>query len=78
MQSKDLIVAGSVPLSKALNDVVKAGELNSLDEADVGPYLRENLHWRLAKVSSDHFHYAYWVLLYKYHFERSTKTNLLI
>lgn len=54
MPSKDLIVAGSVPLSKALSDVVKSGELSSMEEVDVAPYLHDNLHWRLAKVSCDH------------------------
>ena len=51
MENKDLIVAGAVPLSKALNDAVKAGDLESLEEVDVAPYLHDNLYWRMAKVS---------------------------
>ena len=53
MEDRDLIVAGAVPLSKALSDAVKAGDLESLDEIDVAPYLQENLHWRIAKVSDN-------------------------
>ena len=51
MDNMDLIVAGAVPLSKALSDAVEAGDLKSLEESDVAPYLQSNLHWRIAKVS---------------------------
>ncbi|SPQ18279.1 b447e784-f57a-40e5-89a7-874d54feefc1 [Thermothielavioides terrestris] len=43
----DLAVSGTVPLTAALVKKVAAGELESLDPADVEPYLRANLQRRV-------------------------------
>ena len=52
-KEKHMLVAGSIPLTKALSDAVEADVIDSLDEKDVAPYLRENLHWRMTKVSME-------------------------
>ncbi|KXS95512.1 hypothetical protein AC578_4625 [Pseudocercospora eumusae] len=41
-------ISGTVPLTDTLLEKVKSGELKSMDEHDVGPYLKANLHWRVA------------------------------
>jgi tyrosinase len=43
-------VTGSVPLTSALLDRVRSGELVGMDESAVQSFLSEQLHWRIAKV----------------------------
>jgi tyrosinase len=43
----DLVVTGTVPLTAALLQDIVDGQVPSLDEADVEPYLVKNLHWRV-------------------------------
>ena len=43
----ELIIAGAVPLTSALLQDIAAGRLASLEPADVVPYLRSHLHWRV-------------------------------
>lgn len=47
----NLPVSGSIPLTGALLDKVKAGSLKSLNTEDVVPYLQENLFWALSDTS---------------------------
>lgn len=49
--SKNITISGTVPLTDALLEKVKSGELKSMDDADVAAYLKDNLHWRVATVS---------------------------
>jgi tyrosinase len=48
-----LVVSGTVPLTTALLAHVVAGRLASLEPADVVPYLRENLAWRVSVFSGE-------------------------
>jgi len=48
MTGKDLIAAGSVPLTRTLTKAVTTGSLADLTEANAAPYLQENLVWRVA------------------------------
>ncbi|KAK5127553.1 hypothetical protein LTR85_006893 [Meristemomyces frigidus] len=48
MTSKDLVAAGSVPLTRTLSNAVSAGSLADLTEANATPYLKKNLVWRVA------------------------------
>jgi len=50
-QTNDLQVTGAIPLTMTLIDAVHAGTLASLDPADVEPYLKSNLHWRVTRVN---------------------------
>ncbi|KXT05280.1 hypothetical protein AC579_8065 [Pseudocercospora musae] len=45
-------ISGTVPLTDTLLEKVKSGELKSMDEDDVGPYLKEKLQWRVATFDS--------------------------
>lgn len=47
-----VVTGGRVPLTNILREKVRRGELESLEEESVERYLRGNLHWRAAKVSS--------------------------
>src|SRR5690606_21733180 len=49
MRQRDngLVVAGAVPLTSALLQDITAGKLASPEVADVVPYLRRHLHWRV-------------------------------
>lgn len=49
----ELVVAGAVPLTSALLQDIAAGELRSLEVADVVPYLKRNLHWRVKLWTGD-------------------------
>ncbi len=51
MEGKDLQVSGVVPLTTALIEDIEADCIKSLDAAEVVPYLRANLHWRVTRVS---------------------------
>lgn len=53
--ANDLQVTGAIPLTTALLDAIHAGSLASLDRADVEPYLRKNLHWKVTRVRAAHF-----------------------
>ncbi|KAF2749527.1 Di-copper centre-containing protein [Sporormia fimetaria CBS 119925] len=47
-QEEELVVSGSVPITKALlQDIVDKEALNSLNPEDVVPYLTRHLHWRV-------------------------------
>ena len=46
----EIIVAGTVPLTKALNRNAIAGGYNTANKTGVEAYLTSNLHWRIAKV----------------------------
>lgn len=46
----NLQVTGTVPLTTALLAKLSEGCLPSLAQADVVPYLQQNLHWRIATV----------------------------
>ena len=48
MTEKNLIAAGSVPLTRALTNAVFNGSLSDMTEANAVPYLREHLTWRVA------------------------------
>ena len=41
-------VTGSIPLTSSLTDKYYAGELTDLSQETVGPYLKEQLSWRIA------------------------------
>ena len=49
-QDDPIVVAGTVPLAKDLNDNAKAGGYNTANTTSVEEYLTNNLHWRVAKV----------------------------
>lgn len=42
-----LVVTGTVPLTSALLQDIVAGQLHSLEPAEVAAYLEKNLHWRI-------------------------------
>ena len=44
-------ITSQIPLTMALVERYLAGQLRDLTEATVVPYLTQNLHWRVAKVS---------------------------
>lgn len=50
MQAMNLTVTGAVPLTSALVAKIQSGAIKSLDNSDVGPYLRDNLKWKVVKV----------------------------
>ena len=54
-QNASVIVAGTVPLTKALNQNAKIGGYDVANVTSVEMYLTDNLHWRVAKVCT-HFH----------------------
>ncbi|KAI9673898.1 MAG: hypothetical protein M1817_002104 [Caeruleum heppii] len=43
-------VTGTIPLTSALLEDIKAGRLKSLEPVDVEPYLKQNLHWRVTST----------------------------
>ena len=45
-----IIVAGTVPLTKDLNQNALVGNYNTANNTGVEAYLMDNLHWRVAKV----------------------------
>lgn len=51
MENMNLTVTGAVPLTAALVAKIQSGQLKSLDNADVGPYLKDNLKWRVVLSS---------------------------
>lgn len=51
-ENGNIQVSGVIPLTTALIDDIQAGSLKSLDTAEVEPYLKEKLQWRVTKVSS--------------------------
>lgn len=42
---------GAVPLTAALEAKVRSGQLESIKEDVVGPYLKQNLRWKILKVN---------------------------
>ncbi|SPN96684.1 related to Tyrosinase [Cephalotrichum gorgonifer] len=54
-QENELVVAGAVPLTSALLQDITAGKLASLEVADVVPYLKRNLHWRVALFTGESY-----------------------
>ncbi|KAF2466428.1 Di-copper centre-containing protein [Lindgomyces ingoldianus] len=46
-QESELVITGTVPLTSALLQDIVAGQLASLEPADVEGYLERNLHWRV-------------------------------
>lgn len=44
----NVVVAGSIPLTRSLTAQVACGALSSLSEADVIPFLQKNLEWRIS------------------------------
>ncbi|KAI9720620.1 MAG: hypothetical protein M1812_002800 [Candelaria pacifica] len=50
IEGQNIDVSGVIPLTTALLDDIQAGCLKSLDTAEVEPYLKANLHWRVTKV----------------------------
>ena len=48
-----LTITGTVPLTSALLQDITAGRLSSLEPAEVVPYLRENLKWRVTLFNGD-------------------------
>ena len=49
-QNADIIVAGTVPLTKELNLNAKGVGYNTANVTGVEEYLTGNLHWRVARV----------------------------
>ena len=49
---KGLIITGVVPLTEAMLDAIRQGNLRSLDTEDVEPYLTNMLDWRVTQVRS--------------------------
>lgn len=47
----DMTLKGTVSLTNSLLDQVEAGKLESLDEKDVVPFLKEKLTWKVYSVS---------------------------
>jgi len=55
--ANDPQVTGAIPLTTALLAAIHAGSLTSLEPADVEPYLKTNLHWRVTRVRpQSHYH----------------------
>ncbi|KAH7118957.1 hypothetical protein B0J11DRAFT_552225 [Dendryphion nanum] len=52
-QKADIEAYGAVPLTAALEDRVRAGKLASMEEQDVGGYLKSNLKWRIARPTGE-------------------------
>jgi len=48
----DMTMHGTVSLTSSLLDQIEAGKLQSLDERDVVPFLKEKLTWKVYSVSS--------------------------
>ena len=48
----DIRANGAIPLTAALEAKLASGELGSLNEEVVGPYLKDQLHWRVRSVGS--------------------------
>jgi tyrosinase len=46
----DIEAHGAVPLTAALEQKVRGGELESMEEDTVADYLNRNLKWRIATV----------------------------
>lgn len=49
-QNADIIVAGTVPLTRDLNHNAISGGYNTANNTGVETYLTNNLHWRVARV----------------------------
>jgi len=47
MTNADVIVSGSIPLTRSLTDLLGSGAIKDLSEAVVGPYLATHLQWRI-------------------------------
>lgn len=50
---RSIIITGTVPIWRALNALVVSGELPNLEPDTVVPYLRKNLHWRVAMADGE-------------------------
>lgn len=50
----ELLISGSVPMTRHLQVKVQAGELQSMNEVDVTPYLATNLNWRIVKDGEEY------------------------
>jgi tyrosinase len=50
---KQIQVTASIPLTTALIDCVKDGDLKSLETGDVEPFLGKNLHWRVTRLNDE-------------------------
>ena len=53
MPMANVTVAGSVPLTRVLTDKCNAGTLADLSEETVGPYLKDQLSWRIAGTGGE-------------------------
>ena len=52
-KKRDLIITGTVPLTKALRRDADAGKVDLNDELAVVAYLKQNLHWRITNVGEN-------------------------
>ncbi|KAI9785255.1 MAG: hypothetical protein M1835_003372, partial [Candelina submexicana] len=52
VEGMNITVSGVIPLTTALLDDIQAGCIKSLDTAEVEPYLKQNLHWRVTRVDN--------------------------
>jgi tyrosinase len=48
---EDMTLHGTVSLTSSLLDQIEAGNLQSLDEKDVVPFLKDKLSWKIYGVS---------------------------
>lgn len=53
MMNLNLLVAGSIPLTRTLQTLVKSGEIEDMSEDNCIPYLTEHLTWRISKDGAE-------------------------
>jgi hypothetical protein len=52
MHMNEIIVAGSVPLTRTLHKKLESGELKSMAPEDANAYLKTNLKWKISVMGS--------------------------
>nr|POE68798.1 tyrosinase [Quercus suber] len=53
MMNPNLLVAGSIPLTRTLQKLVKSGKIQDMSEDHCIPYLKEHLTWRISKDGAE-------------------------
>nr|POE62942.1 tyrosinase [Quercus suber] len=53
MMNPNLLVAGSIPLTRTLQTLVKSGKIQDMSEDHCIPYLTEHLTWRISKDGAE-------------------------
>ncbi|KAF1826772.1 Di-copper centre-containing protein, partial [Dissoconium aciculare CBS 342.82] len=52
MVMEEVIISGSIPLTRKLQRKLESGELKSMAPTDVNPYLKANLKWKISWLGS--------------------------